>query len=78
MNKLEETKNGGSHAFWPDNLSITDTRVFDHRRLRGHQQVTDVYLLALAVANGGRLVTFDQGIPRDAVRGCTPEHLVTL
>ena len=39
---------------------------------------TDVYLLALAVAQGGRLVTFDRGISPDAVAGAQPKHLVTL
>ena len=28
----------------------------------GHQQVTDSYLVALAVAHGGRLATFDRGL----------------
>jgi hypothetical protein len=31
-------------------------------RLLGHQQVTDAYLLGLAVKEGGVLVTFDKGI----------------
>ncbi len=66
------------HAFWPDDLSITDTAFFDWDSLQGHQQITDVYLLALAVAHGGRLVTFDQRIQPGMVKGCRPEHLVTL
>lgn len=76
--RLERSKHGGNHAFWPDDLSITDVAVFDWERLQGHQQVTDVYLLALAVAHGGRLVTFDQRIQPGMVRGCRPEHLVVL
>ena len=52
--------------------------VFNWERLQGHQQVTDIYLLALAVAHGGRLVTFDQRIQPGVVKGCGPEHLVTL
>ncbi len=66
------------HAFWPDDLSLTDTAIFDWDRLQGHQQITDAYLLALAVAHGGRLVTFDQRIQTGTVKGCRPEHLVTL
>jgi predicted nucleic acid-binding protein len=30
--------------------------------LVGHRQVTDAYLLGLALRHGGRLATFDQGI----------------
>lgn len=76
--RLQATKRDSDHRFWPDDLSITDADVFDWNRLQGHQQVTDVYLLALAVAHGGRLVTFDQGIRLEAVQGSRPEHLVTL
>ena len=76
--RLDDTKRGGNHAFWPDDLSITDAAAFDGNRLQGHQQVTDVYLLALAVAHSGQLVTFDQRIQSEAVRGCRAEHLVRL
>ena len=43
-----------------------------------HNQLTDLYLLALAVKNGGRLVTFDRRIPLSAVHGARAEHLVRL
>ncbi len=76
--RLEETKRGGNHAFWPDDLSITDASFFDWTQLRGHQQVTDVYLLALAVAHGGRFVTFDRRVQPGVVKGCRLEQLVTL
>ena len=76
--RLERSTAGGNHAFWPDDVSITDAAVFDWDRLQGHQQVTDIYLLALAVAHVGRLVTFDQRIQPGAVKGSRPEHLVTL
>ena len=67
-----------SHAFWPDDVSLADAAVFDHRRLLGPNQITDVYLLALAVKNGGRLVTLDQGITLRAVHRAEPRHLVML
>lgn len=76
--RLAATKRDGNHAFWPDDISITDAAVFDWDRLQGHQQVTDVYLLALAVAHGGRLVTFDQRIQPGMVAACAPMRLVTL
>lgn len=66
------------HEFWSDSLSIADPAVFDHRRILGPDQITDVYLLALAVKHGGRLVTFDRGIPIAAVRGAEARHLVVL
>ena len=75
---LKMLRDSSHHAFWADDLSITDAAVFDWDGLQGHQQVTDIYLLALAVAHEGRLVTFDQRIQRGMVKGCRPEHLVTL
>jgi toxin-antitoxin system PIN domain toxin len=66
------------HEFWPDDFSITDERGFDHSRILGPGQITDVYLLALAIRHGGRLVTFDRGLPLKAVRGAEALHLVVL
>lgn len=66
------------HEFWPDRISITDTSLFNHERILGPSQITDVYLLGLAVKNDGRLVTFDRAIPLAAVRGAEQRHLVAL
>jgi uncharacterized protein len=67
-----------NHEFWPDDLSLRDDAVVDFSRVQGHNQITDLYLLALAVKHGGRLVTFDQGIALSSVRGAGPQHLVLL
>lgn len=67
-----------SHEFWPDEVSIADDTLFDSSRILGPKQITDVYLLALAIKNGGRLVTFDRAIPLAAVRGTRPRDVVML
>jgi toxin-antitoxin system PIN domain toxin len=67
-----------SHDFWPDDVSLLDTGRLHHGRMHGHSQLTDVYLLALAVAHKGRFVTFDAQIPLSAVRGATARHLVSI
>jgi toxin-antitoxin system PIN domain toxin len=67
-----------NHEFWPEGISITDERLFDRSYILGPGQITDVYLLGLAVKNGGRLVTFDRGLPLKAVRSAEPRHLVVL
>jgi hypothetical protein len=69
---------GGPHEFWPDDVSLTDTAVFDQRALLGPKQITDRYLLALAVKHGGCLVTFDQAVRPTAVQGAAAAHLVQL
>jgi uncharacterized protein len=66
------------HEFWRDDVSLLDPRVFDATRIHGPRQLTDVYLLALAVKQQGRFVTFDTAVPLDAVRNATGRHLVVL
>ena len=78
LQRLAMAKATDHHRFWPDDLSLTDTDVFRHDELLGPKQITDRYLLALAVQNNGRLVTFDQGIRPTAVVGASAEHLVQL
>ena len=55
------------HQFWPDTLSLNDDSIFD-LSLAPHHQLTDIYLLALAKANGGVLATFDRTMPLGGVR----------
>ena len=78
LSSLNELKAKAGYEFWPDDLTLTDPTIFDFGALRGHQQLTDIYLLALTVKHGGRFVTFDRSIPPSAVRGATAEHLVVL
>jgi len=66
------------HEFWPADLSLLDSGSVLPDRVHGPKQVTDLYLLALAVARGGRFVTFDSAVPRSAVPGARSEHMVIL
>ena len=50
------------HAFWTDDLPFAAAVAFAGARLLGHQQVTDAYLLGLAIHRGGVLATLDQRI----------------
>jgi hypothetical protein len=65
------------HEFWPDDLTLFDTRRIDSTRLLASSQVTDTYLLALAVAHGGQFATFDRNLVVDAViDGAQALHLI--
>ena len=66
------------HRFWEDSISLADDKLFRLSNLRGHQQITAVYLLGLAVRNLGRLATFDRSIPTKAVLGFDPSHLAVI
>ena len=66
------------HEFWPDEISLLDSDVVDSTRIHGPRQLTDIYLLALAVQHGGRFVTFDTGVPVTAVRKAAARNLLIL
>ena len=49
------------HEFWPDTLDLS-VAFPGLLPVSGHRQVTDAYLLALALHHGGRLATMNAGI----------------
>lgn len=75
---LRTSRDGSDHAFWPCDVSSLDPEVLTTERIHGPRQLTDAYLLALAVHHDGRFVTFDRRVGGDAVPGARPEHLVAL
>jgi len=77
MARLAEARTG-FHEFWPDDVSLLDTGVADRARIHGPRQITDVYLIALAVRHGGRFVTLDAAVSRNAVVGAEPGHVLVL
>jgi toxin-antitoxin system PIN domain toxin len=66
------------HEFWPEEFSLLDSGIIDWRQVLGSRQLTDTYLLALAVRRGGCLVTLDRAVPLAAVPGAHERHLVKL
>ena len=57
------------HVFWPDMLSLLNASLVDISGLTSPRQVTDSYLLALAVSRSGQLATFDRRLSSKAVIG---------
>ena len=57
----------GGHKFWSEDVSIRD--LVRPGVIVTHAQVTDIYLLGLAVSKGGRLATLDRRLPTAAVEG---------
>lgn len=76
--RLIEACNALDHAFWPDDVSLRDDKRFNFGRVQGHNQIADMYLLALAVSHGGCLASFDQGIALSSVYGAAPRQLLLL
>lgn len=69
MDMLAHMRSLPGHQFWADDISLLDTGLVDAARLIGHAQITDSYLLALACAHNGHLVSFDRRLVPDAVHG---------
>jgi uncharacterized protein len=57
------------HIFWPDNISLVGAKHIDAAQMLTSGQVTDSYLLALAVVHEGQLATFDRRLSTKAVNG---------
>jgi uncharacterized protein len=78
MKRLADACEADVHEFWSDEVSLLDPNTVDSTRIHGPRQLTDIYLLALAVRHEGRFVTFDTSIPLAAVRKAAARHLVVL
>lgn len=66
---LQQFCSAEGHHFWAEDISITTLLQPDV--VVSHNQVTDLYLLGLAVHKGGKLATLDHLIPAKAVQGGT-------
>jgi toxin-antitoxin system PIN domain toxin len=56
------------HRFWPTDLGLLESIALFGGQLQGFRQVTDAYLLGLAIQRKGTLVTLDKAIPHLAGR----------
>jgi toxin-antitoxin system PIN domain toxin len=75
---LRERCRLSDHEFWPDDISLLDEARCGLSKVIGPRQITDIYLLALAVTHRGQLVTFDRTIPWRAVAGASQANLRIL
>ena len=66
------------HEFWGDTISLRDESIFDGDHIHSSRQLTDLYLLALAVTYQGRLVTFDEKIVISSIHNAARENLCVL
>jgi len=62
MRVLELALQHPFHSFWSDEIGLAAAVQPFHRRIVGHRQVNDAYLLGLAIHKGGRLATLDRGL----------------
>jgi toxin-antitoxin system PIN domain toxin len=78
LDRLRTFCKSADHVFWPDAPSIRDASLFNQAFIRGHRQLTDIYLLGLAKKMNGTLATFDRTIPLASVVGATRTTLSVI
>ena len=66
------------HVYWPEAPAPATITLFDGSNVRGHQQVTDICLLATAIHHGGSFVTFDRAIEQFAAQSAATGIVVRL
>lgn len=76
--KLQECCAALDHEFWPDDISLRESQLVHWPRIIGHSQITDVYLLALAVSHRGCLATLDHRVSLSTVVNALQKHLKHL
>lgn len=69
VSALRGTVSHPAHQFWSDDISFVEAVSLMQGPLSGHQQVTDAYLVALAIHHRGRLATLDRRMAQLAPAG---------
>ncbi len=57
------------HEFWPDDLSFLRSYLWSNLEHARSADLTDLYLLALAVKRKGKFLSLDRAIPAHRIKG---------
>ncbi len=66
------------HCFWTDDVNSVQDPAINWQKVLRPVDITDAYLLALAVKNQGCLVTLDKGISWAWATQAQAQHLIVL
>ena len=72
--RLSQALAHARHTLIADDYSLLDAGQINWNHLLGHRQVSDCYLLGLAVRHQCRFVTFDARLSPGIVIGAGPQH----
>lgn len=75
MQGLEDLVSHPQHEYWDESPAPCSTSTLTHPAFVGHRQVTDLYLLEVAVQRGQILATMDRGIASFAAAAGMDAHL---
>ncbi len=76
FNLLSASLQHQHHRFWKDDIPLAQAVDTFRSKVVGHRQVTDSYLLGLALRNKASLATFDDGVL--SLLGSKNEGLIEL
>lgn len=62
MELLAENLGHPGHHFWGDSEGFLAAAAPFRERIAGHRQITDAFLLGLAICHRGKLATLDRGV----------------
>ena len=72
------TEGSPRHCFWQDSLTMVELNRRLGRRIKSPSLITDAYLLALAMQNDGRIVTFDYRMETLAPEGSAEREALVI
>jgi len=78
LEKLQMYIHQSDHVLLLESSSLLDQTLYKIQAQCRSAEITDIFLLGLAVRNQMRLVTFDRGISLKYVKEATTDHLVVL
>ena len=76
--RLAEATATAWHQFWPDDISLLNKNILNWEAVLGSRQITDCYLLALAVHHHARFASFDRRVNLSAVPAAAHDHLAII
>ena len=74
----KHTEGSLKHCFWQDSLTSAELDMRLGKLINGPSQITDAYLLALAIQNDGRMVTFDYRMETLAPEGSAEQEALVI
>jgi predicted nucleic acid-binding protein len=74
----KHTEGSSRHCFWQDSLTSGEVDLRFGKRIKGPSQITDAYLLALAMQNKAELVTFDYRMEALAEEGSVEREALVI
>lgn len=78
ISRLRSAVSSPQHRLMVEDITITDAARFAAIQVMTPKQVTDLYLLGLAVRHDVTFATFDRAIPMGNVVGVEARHLTIL